>query len=60
MLELSINKFLLILTYACFHTIMPPRRAFRGRPANRNVKEQKVPNAPNVYPEGEVTYTDFV
>ncbi|KAH0765295.1 hypothetical protein KY285_001166 [Solanum tuberosum] len=40
---------------------MPPRTAFRGRPARRNVEPQKqeVPNAPEVQPQGEVTNAEF-
>ncbi|WMV54602.1 hypothetical protein MTR67_047987 [Solanum verrucosum] len=39
--------------------IMPPLRAVRGRRARRNVKEQGVPNAPEVQPQGEVTNVEF-
>ncbi|KAK4713118.1 hypothetical protein R3W88_019025 [Solanum pinnatisectum] len=38
---------------------MPPRRALRGCPARRNVEEQKLPNAPEVQPQGEVTNAEF-
>ena len=38
---------------------MPPRRAARGCPARRNVVEQKLPNAPDVQPQGEVTNVVF-
>ncbi|KAG5590016.1 hypothetical protein H5410_040530 [Solanum commersonii] len=33
--------------------IMPPRRAVRGRPATRNVQDQRVPNAPKCNPKGK-------
>ncbi|XP_049344199.1 uncharacterized protein LOC125808560 [Solanum verrucosum] len=39
--------------------IIPPRRAIRGHPARRNVEEQKLPNAPEVQPQGEVTNVEF-
>ncbi|XP_049365279.1 uncharacterized protein LOC125830116 [Solanum verrucosum] len=39
---------------------MPPRKAFRGRPARRNVEEQELPNAPEVQPQGEVTNAEFI
>ena len=39
---------------------MPPRRAARGCPARRNVVEQKLPNAPDVQPQGEVTNVEFL
>ncbi|KAK4716448.1 hypothetical protein R3W88_014786 [Solanum pinnatisectum] len=38
---------------------MPPRRAFRGRLARRNVEEQELPNAPEVQPHREVTNAEF-
>ncbi|XP_049342920.1 uncharacterized protein LOC125807249 [Solanum verrucosum] len=38
---------------------MPPRRAVRGRPTRKNVKEQGVPNALEVRPQGEVTNAEF-
>ena len=38
---------------------MPSRRAAIGHPTRRNVEEQEVPNAPNVQPQGEVTYVEF-
>ena len=34
---------------------MQPQRAVRGRPTRRNDEVPKVPNAPNVQPQGEVT-----
>ena len=37
---------------------MPPRRVIRGRP-QINVEEQKILNAPEVQPQGEVTNTKF-
>ncbi|KAG5611704.1 hypothetical protein H5410_022985 [Solanum commersonii] len=39
--------------------IMPPRRAVRGFPARHNVDEQKLPNAPEVQPQGQVTNAEF-
>uniref|UniRef100_M1DAS6 Gag-pol polyprotein n=1 Tax=Solanum tuberosum TaxID=4113 RepID=M1DAS6_SOLTU len=33
--------------------------AVRGRPARRNVKEQGVPNTPEVQPQGKVTNAEF-
>ncbi|WMV41516.1 hypothetical protein MTR67_034901 [Solanum verrucosum] len=38
---------------------MPPRRAVRGRPSRRNVKDQGVPNAHEMQPQGEVTNAEF-
>ncbi|XP_049414774.1 uncharacterized protein LOC125877557 [Solanum stenotomum] len=38
---------------------MPPRRAVRSHPARCNVKEQELPNAPEVQPQGEVTNVEF-
>ncbi|KAK4727416.1 hypothetical protein R3W88_032333 [Solanum pinnatisectum] len=38
---------------------MPLRRAVRGRPARCNIEEQRVPNAPEVQPPGEVTNSEF-
>ena len=37
---------------------MPPRRVIKGRPQT-NVEEQKILNAPEVQPQGEVTNTKF-
>ncbi|XP_049397134.1 uncharacterized protein LOC125861233 [Solanum stenotomum] len=40
---------------------MPPRRAVKSCPARRNVetREQRVPNAPEVQPQGEVNNAEF-
>ncbi|KAG5606763.1 hypothetical protein H5410_028255 [Solanum commersonii] len=38
---------------------MPPRRVVRDCPARRNVKEQGLPNAPEVQPQGKVTNIEF-
>uniref|UniRef100_M1DHL5 Gag-pol polyprotein n=1 Tax=Solanum tuberosum TaxID=4113 RepID=M1DHL5_SOLTU len=38
---------------------MPPRRAVKGRPTRRNIKEQELPNAPEVQAQGEVTNAEF-
>ncbi|XP_049382784.1 uncharacterized protein LOC125847135 [Solanum stenotomum] len=38
---------------------MPPGRAVKGRPARRNVEEQRVPNALELQPQGEVTKAKF-
>ncbi|XP_049405028.1 uncharacterized protein LOC125868414 [Solanum stenotomum] len=38
---------------------MPPRREVKSRPARRNVKEQRVPNALEVQPQGVVTNVEF-
>uniref|UniRef100_M1D9T4 Gag-pol polyprotein n=1 Tax=Solanum tuberosum TaxID=4113 RepID=M1D9T4_SOLTU len=62
------HKITKIVRFSCgFHQgidptryiIMTPRRAFRGRPARRNVEEQGVPNAPEVQPQEEVTNAEF-
>ena len=44
-----------------FQITMSPRKVIRGRPARRNVEahEQKLPNAPDVQPQGEVTNAKF-
>ncbi|XP_049381219.1 uncharacterized protein LOC125845725 [Solanum stenotomum] len=39
--------------------MMPPQRAVRGRPARWNIEEQRVSNAPEVKPKGEVTNAEF-
>ena len=55
---LSLNSLSNSCLHAFFQIIIPPGRVFRGRP-QRNVEEQKVPNASEVQPYGEVTNMEF-
>ena len=42
-----------------FQVIIPPQRAAKGLLTRRNVQEPKLPNAPNVQPQGTTINDEF-